>query len=124
MKKKAYKLSWLRSILIYPLFCKTIVSHVLLDYICALVDDTPTFQVLDQKEAAKQWGLCKKRTKMTFDKFSRSMRFYYSKGILVHNPDKRLTYIFCRQPHDPVYTEMLERVMNTLPPNTLHCTAT
>ncbi|XP_063678771.1 uncharacterized protein LOC134814537 isoform X2 [Bolinopsis microptera] len=82
------------------------------------------FKVLDQKEAAKQWGLCKKRTKMTFDKFSRSMRFYYSKGILVHNPDKRLTYIFCRQPHDPVYTEMLERVMNTLPPNTLHCTAT
>ncbi|KAL5252383.1 hypothetical protein ACHWQZ_G015225 [Mnemiopsis leidyi] len=81
------------------------------------------FKVLDQKEAAKQWGLCKKRSKMTFDKFSRSMRFYYSKGILVHNPDKRLTYIFCRQPHDPVYTEMLERVMKTLPPNTLHCTA-
>ena len=32
------------------------------------------FKVLDQKEAAKQWGLVKKRAKMTFDKFSRSMR--------------------------------------------------
>lgn len=73
------------------------------------------FKIVNKEEIARQWGVCKKREKMNFDKFSRALRYYYNKRILIHNPQCRLTYCFMRNPGDQVFCEMLETAMRTLP---------
>ena len=60
------------------------------------------FRIVNKEEIARRWGIIKNREKMNFDKFSRALRYYYNKRILIHNPQCRLTYCFMRRPTDPV----------------------
>jgi hypothetical protein len=40
------------------------------------------FKLKKQEEVARQWGLLKQRKGMTYDKLSRSLRYYYDKKII------------------------------------------
>lgn len=40
------------------------------------------FKLKRQEEVARQWGLLKQRKGMTYDKLSRSLRYYYNKKII------------------------------------------
>ena len=60
------------------------------------------FKIVNKEEVARLWGQIKNRDRMNFDKFSRALRYYYDKRILIHNPSSRLTYCFMRNPSDPV----------------------
>eukprot|EP00116_Pleurobrachia_bachei_P007198 sb/3467460/ len=73
------------------------------------------FRIVNKEEIARQWGLIKNRERMNFDKFSRALRYYYNKRILIHNPQCRLTYCFMRNPGEGVFSEMLQRAMRTIP---------
>lgn len=44
--------------------------------------DHGEFKLVNQEEVARQWGLLKQRKGMTYDKLSRSLRYYYDKKII------------------------------------------
>ncbi|CAG4975876.1 unnamed protein product [Colias eurytheme] len=52
----------------------------------------PTFVKPD--EVAKLWGQMKQNDNMTFEKFSRAMRYHYRQSVLVSVPTARLVYQF------------------------------
>eukprot|EP00118_Oscarella_pearsei_P008453 m.43584 g.43584 ORF g.43584 m.43584 type:complete len:949 (+) comp33455_c0_seq1:137-2983(+) len=52
------------------------------------------FKVIETEEVARLWGLRKGRPNMNYDKLSRSLRYYYDKGILEKVPGQRLVYKF------------------------------
>ncbi|VVC90080.1 unnamed protein product [Leptidea sinapis] len=45
-------------------------------------------------EVAKLWGQMKQNDNMTFEKFSRAMRYHYRQFVLVSVPTARLVYQF------------------------------
>lgn len=45
-------------------------------------------------EVAKLWGTMKQNDNMTFEKFSRAMRYHYRQSVLVSVPTARLVYQF------------------------------
>ncbi len=51
------------------------------------------FMLIDHHKVAEMWGMHKRKKPMTYDKFSRALRFYYSKNILKKEPG-RFTYRF------------------------------
>jgi len=52
------------------------------------------FKLLDPEEVARLWGCEKKRPAMNYDKLSRSIRYYYEKGIMQKVPGERYVYKF------------------------------
>lgn len=52
------------------------------------------FKLLDPEEKARLWGCEKKRPAMNYDKLSRSIRYYYEKGIMQKVLGERYVYIF------------------------------
>ena len=52
------------------------------------------FKLLDPEEVARQWGVQKNRPTMNYDKLSRSLRYYYEKGIMQKVPGERYVYRF------------------------------
>ncbi|CAG5080423.1 Oidioi.mRNA.OKI2018_I69.PAR.g9584.t2.cds [Oikopleura dioica] len=52
------------------------------------------FKLLDPEEVARLWGCEKKRPAMNYDKLSRSIRYYYEKGIMSKVPGERYVYKF------------------------------
>ena len=50
------------------------------------------FRILQPEEIAKHWGARKNKPKMNYDKLSRGLRYYYSKGIMDKVPGKKLTF--------------------------------
>ncbi|GBP82914.1 ETS homologous factor [Eumeta japonica] len=52
-------------------------------------------------EVAKLWGSKKQNDKMSFEKFSRAMRYHYRQHVLVSVPTARLVYQF--GPKGPEY---------------------
>lgn len=40
------------------------------------------FKLVEPEEVARRWGLQKNRPAMNYDKLSRSLRYYYEKGIM------------------------------------------
>jgi len=54
------------------------------------------FKIEDSVRVAKLWGKRKNRPAMNYDKFSRSIRQYYKKGIMKKTErSQRLVYQFC-----------------------------
>lgn len=51
-------------------------------------------------EVAKLWGRKRNNKKMSFDKFSRAMRYHYKQEALVSVPSARLVYQFGRKGPD------------------------
>ena len=51
------------------------------------------FMLVDHNRIAHMWGMHKRKKPMSYDKFSRALRFYYSKNIL-KKENGRFTYRF------------------------------
>lgn len=56
------------------------------------------FRMLEPESIAIWWGHHKNKPSMTYDKFSRSLRYYYDKGILKKIPGERYVYRFLIDP--------------------------
>ncbi|XP_076817444.1 uncharacterized protein LOC143462988 [Clavelina lepadiformis] len=50
------------------------------------------FKMEEPDEVAKRWGLRKNKPKMTYEKLSRGIRYYYDKNIIVKCPARRYVY--------------------------------
>ncbi|OWF42626.1 ETS translocation variant 1 [Mizuhopecten yessoensis] len=56
------------------------------------------FKLIDPEEVARRWGLQKNRPAMNYDKLSRSLRYYYEKGIMQKVAGERYVYKFVCDP--------------------------
>lgn len=54
------------------------------------------FRIIDTKEMAKLWGICKNSKNMTYDKLSRTIRYYCTLDILKKTEGKRLQFKFSK----------------------------
>uniref|UniRef100_A0A8C5T5E6 ETS variant transcription factor 5 n=1 Tax=Malurus cyaneus samueli TaxID=2593467 RepID=A0A8C5T5E6_9PASS len=48
------------------------------------------FKLIEPEEVARRWGIQKNRPAMNYDKLSRSLRYYYEKGIMQKVSDRPL----------------------------------
>ncbi|NWR78468.1 ETV4 protein, partial [Centropus unirufus] len=85
-------------------------SLQLWQFLVALLDD-PTnshfiawtgrgmeFKLIEPEEVARLWGIQKNRPAMNYDKLSRSLRYYYEKGIMQKVAGERYVYKFVCEP--------------------------
>ncbi|XP_064469843.1 ETV5-related protein Ets96B-like [Ornithodoros turicata] len=56
------------------------------------------FKLTDPEEVARRWGIQKNRPAMNYDKLSRSLRYYYEKGIMQKVAGERYVYKFVCDP--------------------------
>ncbi|KAK3596166.1 hypothetical protein CHS0354_000196 [Potamilus streckersoni] len=63
-------------------------------YICWENEAEGKFRIVKSKELAKLWGSKKGNAKMTYEKLSRAMRYYYKGKVLAPVIGKRLVYSF------------------------------
>ena len=56
------------------------------------------FRLLDPEAIAMWWGNIKHRANMTYERLSRSLRYYYDRGILKKMGGERYLYRFCVDP--------------------------
>ncbi|XP_007468133.1 PREDICTED: ETS-related transcription factor Elf-5 isoform X3 [Lipotes vexillifer] len=56
------------------------------------------FRVVKSEGLAKMWGQRKRNDRMTYEKLSRALRYYYKTGIL-ERVDRRLVYKFGKNAH-------------------------
>ena len=56
------------------------------------------FRLLEPEAIAIWWGYHKNKVNINYEKFSRSLRYYYDKGILRKIPGERYVYRFCIDP--------------------------
>ncbi|KAM7427011.1 purine-rich negative regulatory element binding [Porites harrisoni] len=57
------------------------------------------FELLNQQEVAKRWGILKQRGRMDYGKLSRALRLYYRDGIITKVQGQRLVYKFNNLPY-------------------------
>ncbi|TGZ70120.1 hypothetical protein CRM22_003363 [Opisthorchis felineus] len=85
-------------------------SLQLWQFLVALLDDSKSqhlicwtgrtleFKLNDPEEVARLWGIQKNRPAMNYDKLSRSLRYYYEKGIMQKVSGERYVYRFVYEP--------------------------
>ncbi|XP_056449852.1 ETS translocation variant 5-like [Gadus chalcogrammus] len=56
------------------------------------------FKLIEPEEVARRWGMQKNRPAMNYDKLSRSLRYYYEKGIMQKVAGERYVYKFVCNP--------------------------
>ncbi|XP_021945023.2 uncharacterized protein LOC110843368 [Folsomia candida] len=56
------------------------------------------FKLIEPEEVARRWGQIKNRPAMNYDKLSRSLRYYYEKGIMQKVAGERYVYKFVCDP--------------------------
>ncbi|XP_074888409.1 ETS translocation variant 5 isoform X2 [Buteo buteo] len=56
------------------------------------------FKLIEPEEVARRWGIQKNRPAMNYDKLSRSLRYYYEKGIMQKVAGERYVYKFVCDP--------------------------
>ncbi|CDS35910.1 ets variant locus tag 4 [Echinococcus multilocularis] len=56
------------------------------------------FKLNEPEEVARLWGIQKNRPTMNYDKLSRSLRYYYEKGIISKVSGERYVYRFAYEP--------------------------
>ncbi|XP_025083105.1 ETS translocation variant 1-like isoform X3 [Pomacea canaliculata] len=56
------------------------------------------FKLIEPEEVARRWGMQKNRPAMNYDKLSRSLRYYYEKGIMQKVAGERYVYKFVCDP--------------------------
>lgn len=57
------------------------------------------FKLIEPEEVARRWGIQKNRPAMNYDKLSRSLRYYYEKGIMQKVNGERYVYRFVCDPN-------------------------
>ncbi|XP_029462317.1 ETS translocation variant 5 [Rhinatrema bivittatum] len=85
-------------------------SLQLWQFLITLLDDTANshfiawtgrgmeFKLIEPEEVARRWGIQKNRPAMNYDKLSRSLRYYYEKGIMQKVAGERYVYKFVCDP--------------------------
>ncbi|CAH8539391.1 unnamed protein product [Dicrocoelium dendriticum] len=85
-------------------------SLQLWQFLVALLDDSKSshliswtgrtleFKLNEPEEVARLWGIQKNRPAMNYDKLSRSLRYYYEKGIMQKVSGERYVYRFVYEP--------------------------
>uniref|UniRef100_A0A1A9WY42 ETS domain-containing protein n=1 Tax=Glossina brevipalpis TaxID=37001 RepID=A0A1A9WY42_9MUSC len=84
-------------------------SLQLWQFLVALLDEPTTnciawtgrgmeFKLIEPEEVARRWGIQKNRPAMNYDKLSRSLRYYYEKGIMQKVNGERYVYRFVCDP--------------------------
>lgn len=63
------------------------------------------FYLADREEVARLWGVTKRRPRMSYEKMSRALRFYYSEGI-ISKCQQRFTYRFSDKLDQCIYSAM------------------
>ena len=58
------------------------------------------FRLNDPEAIALWWGIIKHRANMTYERLSRSLRYYYDRGILKKMGGERYLYRFCIDPEE------------------------
>lgn len=58
------------------------------------------FRLNDPETIAYWWGIIKHRANMTYERLSRSLRYYYDRGILKKMGGERYLYRFCIDPEE------------------------
>ncbi|XP_061872766.1 ETS translocation variant 4-like isoform X2 [Colius striatus] len=56
------------------------------------------FKLIEPEEVARLWGIQKNRPAMNYDKLSRSLRYYYEKGVMQKVAGERYVYKFVCEP--------------------------
>lgn len=74
--RRSYTVLKLTDCVIYHLYAISIQRYILLSYESSYLHYVIFVQV------ARRWGLQKNRPAMNYDKLSRSLRYYYEKGIM------------------------------------------
>ncbi|XP_037964613.2 ETS homologous factor [Plutella xylostella] len=77
---------FLKNLILNPKYCPSIIKWE--DYNKGL------FRFVKPDEVAKLWGIQKQNDHMTFEKFSRAMRYHYKNCVLGSVPSQRLVYQF------------------------------
>ncbi|NXQ25915.1 ETV4 protein, partial [Alaudala cheleensis] len=67
------------------------------------------FKLIEPEEVARLWGLQKNRPAMNYDKLSRSLRYYYEKGIMQKVAGERYVYKFVCEPEALLSTALPEQ---------------
>ncbi|XP_073994052.1 uncharacterized protein isoform X2 [Rhodnius prolixus] len=77
------------------------------------------FKLVEPEEVARRWGIQKNRPAMNYDKLSRSLRYYYEKGIMQKVAGERYVYKFVCDPDTlfnmATYTQEYRRNASTTP---------
>ncbi|KAG1685074.1 ETS translocation variant 4 [Nymphon striatum] len=60
------------------------------------------FKLVEPEEVARLWGVQKNRPAMNYDKLSRSLRYYYEKGIMQKVSGERYVYKFVCDPKNVI----------------------
>ncbi|VDL91360.1 unnamed protein product [Schistocephalus solidus] len=72
------------------------------------------FKLNEPEEVARLWGIQKNRPTMNYDKLSRSLRYYYEKGIIQKVSGERYVYRFAYEPEVlPCFSLAIEDVHST-----------
>ncbi|XP_020631371.1 ETS domain-containing protein Elk-1-like isoform X2 [Orbicella faveolata] len=70
---------------------------------CAIISwsrrEQNEFKLKKPKEVARRWGILRRKKGMTYEKLSRSLRFYYGQGIIQKVPGQTFTYRFDKLPY-------------------------
>ena len=72
------------------------------------------FRILQPEDIAKLWGARKNKPRMNYDKLSRGLRYYYSKGIMDKVQGKKLTFKYTCDVQNYVRTRQNQN--STAPP--------
>ncbi|NWX64445.1 ETV4 protein, partial [Promerops cafer] len=67
------------------------------------------FKLIEPEEVARLWGIQKNRPAMNYDKLSRSLRYYYEKGIMQKVAGERYVYKFVCEPEALFSTALPEQ---------------
>lgn len=80
------------------------------------------FKLIEPEEVARRWGIQKNRPAMNYDKLSRSLRYYYEKGIMQKVNGERYVYRFVCDPE--ALFNMAYGHLGTNPPNSAAASTT
>ncbi|XP_059082587.1 ETS translocation variant 4-like isoform X2 [Tigriopus californicus] len=72
------------------------------------------FKLIEPEEVARRWGIQKNRPAMNYDKLSRSLRYYYEKGIMQKVAGERYVYKFVCDPEALFQMAVAENHRNAL----------
>ncbi|KAL0809140.1 hypothetical protein ABMA28_012764 [Loxostege sticticalis] len=73
------------------------------------------FKLHEPEEVARRWGAQKNRPAMNYDKLSRSLRYYYEKGIMQKVAGERYVYKFVCDP-EALFSMAAPRARSPAPP--------
>ncbi|KAM7532461.1 hypothetical protein Aperf_G00000132908 [Anoplocephala perfoliata] len=76
------------------------------------------FKLNEPEEVARLWGIQKNRPTMNYDKLSRSLRYYYEKGIISKVSGERYVYRFAYEPEILAKLTLDETLSSVIPSKT------